>query len=208
MSEHVAGRQTDRPVYGLANRPVSSTVSGQSADCEPGHTPGHAAARTGGSAVATDGGSAADEAVAMFHRIDRKVNAMREAKLADPDSLGDKVIKAALPALAGLVAGKLFDVLWRKGTGMGPSASRRGRRRGVAADTGATAGSSASHAAGGAAGNTAAAAGTSAPDASTQQGLVMSLLFAAASAAFGAVVSTLSDRGSQAWVKHRQRKRQ
>ena len=140
----------------------------------------------------------------MFHRIDRKVNAMREAKLADPDSLGDKVIKAALPALAGLVAGKLFDVLWRKGTGMGPSAGRRG----VAADTGATAGSSASHAAGGAADSTAAAAGTSAPDTSTQQGLVMSLLFAAASAAFGAVVSTLSDRGSQAWVKHRQRKRQ
>ena len=38
------------------------------------------------------------------------------------------------------------------------------------------------------------------------QGLAMSLAFAAVSAALGAVVSQLSDRGSKAFVDHRHRK--
>ena len=113
----------------------------------------------------TDFPSSADRAVDSLHRIDEKVNRLRED---DPDSLGDKLIKSAVPALAGLVAGKAFQMIWDKGT------SKRNLRKGLAADA--------------------------------PQGLAMSLAFAAVSAALGAVVSQLSDRGSKAFVDHRHRK--
>lgn len=112
-----------------------------------------------------DGASSADRTVARFHAIDEKVNAMREQRLNDPDSLGDKLFKLAFPALTGFVAGHLFQLLWDKGTS-------RARKGGDAA----------------------------------QQSFLMGLLFAACSAAFGAVVSQLSDRGSQAFVDRRHRK--
>lgn len=116
-----------------------------------------------------DGASSADRTVAMFRRIDGKVDAMRERRLNDPDSLGDKILKAALPALTGLVVGKIFSGAWNRG------AARRNIRLGREADA--------------------------------DQGLFMSLAFAAASAAIGAVASKLSDRGSQAWVSRRHRRR-
>lgn len=109
--------------------------------------------------------SSADRTVARFHAIDEKVNAMREQRLSDPDSLGDKLFKLVMPALTGLVAGQLFQMAWDKGTS-------RTRRHGDA----------------------------------TQQSFLMGLLFAACSAAFGAVVSQLSTRGSQAFVDRRHRK--
>ena len=112
----------------------------------------------------------ADAAIAGLHRIDEKVNALRASREADPDSLLDKAFKATAPALVGMVAGKVFQTLWDKGT------ARRNLRKGLAADA--------------------------------PQGLVMSLAFAAASAAFGAVISQLSDRGSQALVDRRHRKSQ
>ena len=105
----------------------------------------------------TDFPSSADRAVDSLHRIDEKVN-----------RLGDKLIKSAVPALAGLVAGKAFQMIWDKGT------SKRNLRKGLAADA--------------------------------PQSLAMSLAFAAVSAALGAVVSQLSDRGSKAFVDHRHRK--
>ena len=117
------------------------------------------AAHAGGS------GTSADRVVAGFHAIDERVNAMREQRLNDPDSMGDKLIKYLIPTCAGLVAGKLFQTLWNKGTARKP--------------------------------------GTDAQ----QQGLLMSLLFAAGSAAFGAVLTQLADRGSKAWVNHRHNRR-
>ncbi len=76
----------------------------------------------------TDFPSSADRAVDSLHRIDEKVNRLREDRLNDPDSLGDKLIKSAVPALAGLVAGKAFQMIWDKGT------SKRNLRKGLAAD--------------------------------------------------------------------------
>ena len=108
----------------------------------------------------TDFPSSADRAVDSLHRIDEKVNRLREDRLNDPDSLGDKLIKS--------VAGKAFQMIWDKGT------SKRNLRKGLAADA--------------------------------PQSLAMSLTFAAVSAALGAVVSQLSDRGSKAFVDHRHRK--
>ena len=112
--------------------------------------------------------SSTDRAIDGLHRIDEKVNKLREDRLNDPDSLGDKLIKSAVPALAGMVAGKVLQTLWDKG------ASRRNLRKGL--------------------------------DADAPQGLAMSLIFAAVSAAIGAVVSQLSDRGSKAFVDRRHRK--
>ena len=113
--------------------------------------------------------SSADGIVDWFHAIDDKVNAMRDQRLNDPDSLGDKLIKFALPSLAGLLAGKVFQMLWNRGL------VRKNHTSGVDA---------------------------------AQDGLIMSLAFAAASAAFGAVISQLSNRGSQALVDRRHRKAQ
>ncbi|MBT1175826.1 DUF4235 domain-containing protein [Bifidobacterium sp. LC6] len=116
------------------------------------------------SAISTE----ADQMIDGLHRIDDAVNAARERRLNDPDSLGDKFIKSAIPAAAGFVAGKLFQSLWNKGV------AQRNLCKGLAADA--------------------------------PQGWLLSLAFAAASAAFGAVVSQLSDRGSQAFVDRRHRK--
>ncbi|WP_101622327.1 DUF4235 domain-containing protein [Bifidobacterium parmae] len=108
------------------------------------------------------GPSSADRMVDAFHRIDEKVDAMREHRLNDPDSLGDKIVKWALPSVAGFVGGKLFQTIWNRGV------SRRNVRRGRAADA--------------------------------PQGFLMQLLFTALSAAFGAFVSHVSNRGSEAIV--------
>lgn len=60
--------------------------------------------------------STADRIVAGFDAINKKVDAMRADRLNDPDSLGDKLLKAALPSVAGFVAGKAFTMLWNRGT--------------------------------------------------------------------------------------------
>ncbi|MCC2732568.1 hypothetical protein LK486_18930, partial [Fusicatenibacter saccharivorans] len=68
----------------------------------------------------------ADRVVEGLHRIDQKVDDLRNQRLNDPDSLGDKLVKSAVPALAGLVAGKLFQIAWDKG------AARRNVIKGLA----------------------------------------------------------------------------
>lgn len=112
--------------------------------------------------------STADEAVEALHRVDEKVDELRARRLNDPDSLGDKLFKWAMPSIVGLVAGKAFQMLWDRGV------SSRNLARGRAADE--------------------------------PQGFAAGLLFAAASAAFGAVVSQLSDKGSKAVVDRRHRR--
>ena len=113
-------------------------------------------------------GSTTDRAVETLHRIDDKVAMLRKQRLEDPDSATDKLIKSVLPAITGMVAGKLFQVTWDRA---------QARRK-------ASSGESSSNA----------------------KGLMMNIAFAAASAALGAVISTLSDRGSQALVDFRHRK--
>ena len=84
-----------------------------------------------------------DRIIDGLHRVDEHVDRLRNQRLNDPDSLGDKLF------------------------------SKRNLRRGRAADA--------------------------------PQSLMLSLAFAAISAAFGAVVSQLSDRGSKAFVNRRHR---
>ena len=114
-------------------------------------------------------GKTADSIVASLGNIDRKVKAMTSARTNDPDTLGDKIIKVAIPSLTGLIAAKVFQTLWNRGT---------------------------------------ARLQTDDSDDDAQQGLLMTLLFAGLSAAFGAILSQLSDMGSRAFVSHRHCKRQ
>jgi hypothetical protein len=114
-------------------------------------------------------GKTADSIVASLGNIDRKVKAMTSARTNDPDTLGDKIIKVAIPSLTGLIAAKVFQTLWNRGT---------------------------------------ARLQTDDSDDDAQQGLLMTLLFAGLSAAFGAILSQLSDMGSRAFVSHRHGKRQ
>ena len=60
--------------------------------------------------------SSADR-VAALHTVDEKVNAMRDQRLNDPDSFGDKIFKSVVPTLAGLVLGKAFEMVWKKSVG-------------------------------------------------------------------------------------------
>ena len=103
----------------------------------------------------------ADGMVEFFHSIDRKVDAMREQRMRDPETLGDKLFKSAVPALAGLIGGKLFQLIWNKGLS----------RRGIGKDD--------------------------------DHGIVLSMVFAVASAAIGALISEASTRGSQAVIDKR-----
>ena len=106
----------------------------------------------------------ADKTVAAINKVDTKVTEMRQRRMADPDTLGDKALKMIIPSLAGLVGGKLFQMVWN-------SVMARVHPR---------------------------------PDDDVkdqQQGLIMSVLFAAASAAFG------TDKGANSLVHHMQIKR-
>lgn len=112
----------------------------------------------------------ADKTVAAINKVDAKVTEMRQRRMADPDTLGDKALKMIIPSLAGLVGGKLFQMVWN-------SVMARVHPR---------------------------------PDDDVkdqQQGLIMSVLFTAASAAFGTLLTRLSDKGANSLVHHMQIKR-
>lgn len=111
-----------------------------------------------------------DKTVAAINKVDTKVTEMRQRRMADPDTLGDKALKMVIPTLAGLVGGKIFQMVWNNVTARvhpGPDDDAKDQ----------------------------------------QQGLMMSVLFAAASAAFGTLLTRLSDRGANSLVHHMQVRR-
>lgn len=119
-------------------------------------------------------GSSTDRIIEGFARINEKVDAMRNQRLNDPDSLGDKAVKFTLPSIAGFVAGKLFTLVWNKFVARKRPSDGTGELGDGVVDQ--------------------------------QESLFMSILFAALSAAVGAAVSQLSDRGSKALVARRHRR--
>lgn len=135
----------------------------------------------------TNPNSNVDQIVDAFGRFDAKVDAMRERRLSDPDSLGDKLLKFALPSIAGFIASKAFQILWNS-TVSNRTAKRSGRHAAqsdVSRETITDSGS----------------LGDGVVD--ERESLFMSIAFSALSAALSAVVSQLSDRGSQALVTRR-----
>ncbi|KFI54418.1 DUF4235 domain-containing protein [Bifidobacterium choerinum] len=111
-----------------------------------------------------------DRTVAALNNVNDKVTAMREARMADPDTLGDKVFRMAFPAVVGLIGGKVFSSVWNLVTAkIHPNPDDDAQDR--------------------------------------QQGLVMSMLFAAASAAFGTLLTDVSTKGVQKIITRLQRRR-
>ena len=110
-------------------------------------------------------GGMADQVVGMLHQVDGKVNDMRNSIESDPESLTDKLVKFALPSIAALLAGKLFQAFWG-----GLVRKRNG--------------------------------GVDSPE-EDQESATDGLLFSVLSAAVIALVSGLSERGSQALIDRR-----
>jgi hypothetical protein len=48
--------------------------------------------------------------------INKKVDDMRNSVQADPEDVTDKIIKLAVPAVAGLVLTKILQIAWKKAT--------------------------------------------------------------------------------------------
>ncbi|WP_418969580.1 DUF4235 domain-containing protein [Alloscardovia omnicolens] len=53
--------------------------------------------------------------VEQFHAVDAKVNSLRTQIKSDPDDAFDKLLKFALPAVVGMIAGKISQSLWTRG---------------------------------------------------------------------------------------------
>lgn len=127
---------------------------------------------SGAKAAATESKLAgtADTVVEQLDKVNEKVTKLRNDRASDPETAGDKVVKAALPALSGAVAGKAFQLGWNaimKKIHPSPDDDAKDR----------------------------------------QQGLLMSMLFAALSAAFCTAITSLSTKGSNALVRHWEAKR-
>lgn len=99
---------------------------------------------------------------------------MRQHRLQDPDTLGDKIVKIIVPTVLGTLAGKVFKTVWDS------QVTNRHRSAG---------------------------AGSGIAEDAQQQGFIASVIFAAASAAFGSVISSLGTRGSNALVTRRHNRR-
>lgn len=110
------------------------------------------------------------QTVDAINKVNDKATALRVRRQRDPDTLGDKFLKMAIPGLTGLVGGKVFQLVWNSVTSRahpGPDDDAQDRR----------------------------------------QGLMMSVVFAAASAAFSTLLTDLSDRGAASIVRRLQIRR-
>ncbi|MFT8705527.1 DUF4235 domain-containing protein [Bifidobacterium aquikefiricola] len=58
----------------------------------------------------------ADKVGTQLGTIDSKVNDMRKQVENDPETVGDKLIKMLIPAVAAMIIGQLFKMFWNKTT--------------------------------------------------------------------------------------------
>lgn len=57
---------------------------------------------------------AAQITVQRLNAANHKIDALRERRLKNPNTLGDSLIKAALPSFATFIAGQIAHVIWKK----------------------------------------------------------------------------------------------
>ena len=57
---------------------------------------------------------AAQATVQRLNAANRKIDALRERRLKNPNTLGDSLLKAALPSFATFIAGQIAHVVWKK----------------------------------------------------------------------------------------------
>lgn len=56
----------------------------------------------------------ADEVVDKLQKTDKKINSFYDKLASDPDTIGDKLLRRAIPALTNIAAGKVFQKAWTK----------------------------------------------------------------------------------------------
>ena len=116
----------------------------------------------------TSQGTSQPQAVEQLRKVDTKVNTLRTQIKSDPDDAFDKLLKFGIPAVVGIIAGKLSETLWK-----------RGKRKVLGAK----------------------AVDDDGND--LADGIIASMIFAALSAALGSLLTNLSQRGSEGFVKYR-----
>lgn len=131
-------------------------------------------------------GDKKDGLFSALAKIDKTVTGQREKIESDPDSFSDKLIKWALPAIAGFVVSKGIAIAW-------DAIFHRGRfaKKQDPSDI------------------------SDSPEDNTDmptgeeasQGVLLGMLFAAITGVLGALTSTLSTKGSEKLVARRQDKR-
>ena len=57
---------------------------------------------------------AAQITVQRLNAANHKIDALRERRLKNPNTLGDSLLKAALPSFATFIAGQIAHVIWKK----------------------------------------------------------------------------------------------
>ena len=57
---------------------------------------------------------AAQTAVQRLNATNRKIDALRERRLKNPNTLGDSLLKSALPSFATFIAGQIAQLIWKK----------------------------------------------------------------------------------------------
>ncbi|MFU0574559.1 DUF4235 domain-containing protein [Gardnerella vaginalis] len=57
---------------------------------------------------------AAQATVQRLNAANRKIDALRERRLKNPNTLGDSLLKAALPSFATFIAGQIAHIVWKK----------------------------------------------------------------------------------------------
>ena len=119
------------------------------------------------------------EILEQIHSVDSKITQQRNKIQNDPDDLSDKLLKAVIPALAGIVIGQIATIAWNKIMPSSLAQGKRGRGRKTQNLT------------------------TSPEEVNVAVSIAAAAAFAAFSSALGSVASQLSQRGSQAIVDHK-----
>lgn len=113
----------------------------------------------------------ADRVVASMNKVDKKVADLTRQCTSDPETASDKIIGMATPALSGMIAGKVFQLIWDAVTAkIHPSPKDDAEDK--------------------------------------QRGIVASMIFAAFSAAFTTLITTIATRGTNKFIAHRIIKRE
>ncbi len=128
--------------------------------------------------------SQVDSFVSSLSKVDDAVARQTKKIKADSDDLTDKIIKTALPAIAGFIVSKVATIAWDAIFHKGHFAKNHGTEvKGALDDSALRSGDEAG------------------------QGILMGMLFAALTGALGSLTSALSTRGSEKIVTKRQAKR-
>ncbi|MFU0569871.1 DUF4235 domain-containing protein [Gardnerella vaginalis] len=129
---------------------------------------------------------AAQATVQRLNAANRKIDALRERRLKNPNTLGDSLLKSALPSFATFIAGQIAHVIWKKHVDTRTiNLSSNNRSNNLSKEKIAQK-----------------------QNVKQEEPLIMSLGFAVFSAILTTIVGRLASHGTLSYIARRQRKRQ